>query len=69
MSLMCNEAAITDNKTFHKNQKETVSLHLIDWTMLAEEAESNIRKGELPPCHFRPEVHIKMDLFFFLACF
>lgn len=50
MSLMCNEAAITDNKTFHKNQKETLSLHLIDWTMLAEEAQSQTsEKGNFLP--------------------
>lgn len=49
-------------------------LHLRDWTVplcmsSRGSSTSSIHSGAFPPCHFRPEVHIKMYLFFFLVCF
>lgn len=64
-------------KTKCDNQKEALSPFLSALDRLGHgivherlrKPKSNIHSGTFPPCHLRPEVHIKMDSFFFLVCF
>lgn len=60
-------------KTKCTNQKEILSQFFSAPNRLKTSGQgnskSNIHRRALPPCRFKPEVHIKMDLFVFSCLF